>query len=256
MIFLIILIIFGIFAIIKYTNFVISKTKLEYTLKPKNDKIYVNGRWLNIDQVVIDDYDNKGNIIHRKLNDTEFWKEYDEQNNCIHIKYSDGKEFWKEYDYINHIVVCKGTNKKVEFKDYCNDANYVIRSEYADGYILWRDYDEKNRVIHTVDTNQREEWFEYDVNNNLIHKIGHDKNNMGEWYGKYNILGLLEQDMVTGPNNYKEDYKFEYFFDGIPYDSNLIQVEKNNNDKSAFFKLDENNNKIYIKQIITYCYKI
>ena len=46
------------------------------------------------------------------------------------------------------------------------------------------------------------------------------------------------------------------FFDGIPYDSNLIQVEKNSNNENAFFKLDENNNKIYIKQIILYWYKI
>lgn len=290
MIFLIILIIFGIFAIIKicnkddyddvYTNFVISKTKPESTLKPKNDKIYVNGRWLNIDQVDIDDYDNKGNIIHSKSNDTEFWKEYDEQNNCIHIKYSDGKEIWynhdengkciyekhsdgkecwKEYDDINNIAVVKCTNKKEGFKDYFNDANYVIRREYADGYILWRDYDEKNRVIHTVDTKQCETWFEYDVNDNLIHEICHDGNKINEWYGKYNILGLLEQSMqsiATDSNNYEKELKFEYFFDGIPYNSNLIQVEKNNNDENAFFKLDENNNKIYIKQIITYWYKI
>lgn len=259
------------------SNFVISKTKTESTLKPKNDKIYVNGRWLNIDQVDIDDYDNKGNIIHKKSNDTEFWKEYDEQNNCIHIKYSDGKEIWynhdengkciyekhsdgkecwKEYDYINHIAVCKCTNKKEEFKDYANDANYVIRREYADGYILWKDYDEKNRVIHTVDTKQREIWNEYDVNDNLIHQIVHDENERQEWFGKYNILGLLEQSIVTDSNNYEDEFKFEYFFDGIPYDSNLIQVEKNSNNENAFFKLDENNNKIYIKQIIKYWYKI
>lgn len=260
------------------SNFVISKTKPESTLKPKNDKIYVNGRWLNIDQVVIDDYDNKGNIIHSKSNDTEFCKEYNEQNNCIHIKYSDGKEIWynhdengscvyekhsdgkecwREYDYINHIAVCKCTNKKEEFKDYTNDDNYVIRREYVDGYILWRDYDVKNRVIYTVDTKQCETWFEYDVNDNLIHEIcRHDGNEIDEWYGKYNILGLLEQCMVINSNNYKDEFKFEYFFDGIPYDSNLIQVEKNNNDKNIFFKLDENNNKIYIKQIIKYCYKI
>ena len=259
------------------SNFVISKTKTESTLKPKNDKIYVNGRWLNIDQIGIDDYDNKGNIIHRKSNVTEFWKEYDEQNNCIHIKYSDGKEIWynhdengkciyekhsdgkecwKEYDYINHIAVCKCTNKKEEFKDYTNDDNYVIRREYADGYILWCDYDEKNRVIHTVDTKQCETWFEYDVNDNLIHRIDHVGNETGEWYGKYNILGLLEQSMVIDSNNYEKDFKFEYFFDGISYDSNLIQVEKNNNDENTFFKLDENNNKIYIKQIIKYWYKI
>ena len=287
MIFLIILIIFGIFAIIKicnkddyddvYTNFAISKTKSESTLKPKNDKIYINGRWLNIDQVDIDDYDNKGNIIHRKSNDTEFWKEYDEQNNCIHIKYSDGKEIWynynengsciyekhsdgkeswKEYDDINNIAVVKCTNKKEGFKDYFNDANYVIRREYADGTILWRDYDEKNRVIHTVDTKQCETWFEYDVNDNLIHKTCHDGNERQEWFGKYNILGLLEQSIVTDSNNYEDEFKFEYFFDGIPYDSNLIQVEKNSNNENAFFKLDENNNKIYIKQIIKYWYKI
>ena len=90
-----------------------------------------------------------------------------ENGKCIYEKHSDGKESWKEYDYINHIAVCKCTNKKEEFKDYCNDANYVIRREYADGYILWRDYDEKNRVIHTVDTKQCETWFEYDVNDNL-----------------------------------------------------------------------------------------
>lgn len=259
------------------SNFVISKTKTESTLKPKNDKIYVNGRWLNIDQVDIADYDNKGNIIHRKSNDTEFWKEYDEQNNCIHIKYSDGKEIWynhdengkciyekhsdgkecwKEYDDINNIAVVKCTNKKEGFKDYFNDANYVIRREYANGYILWRDYDEKNRVIHTVDTKQREIWNEYDVNDNLIHQIVHDENERQEWFDKYNILGLLEQNIVTDSNNYEDEFKFEYFFDGIPYDSNLIQVEKNSNNENAFFKLDENNNKIYIKQIIKYWYKI
>ena len=50
------------------SNFVISKTKPESTLKPKNNKIYVNGRWLNIDQVNIDDYDN--NIADYERNHT------------------------------------------------------------------------------------------------------------------------------------------------------------------------------------------
>ena len=250
-------------------DFVISKTKTE-SLKPKNDKMYVNGRWLNINQVVINDYDNKGNIIHRKSDDTEFWKEYDEQNNCIHIKYSDGKEIWynydenghciyekhsdgkecwKEYDDINNIAVSKCTNKKEGFKDYFNNDGYVIRREFADGSILWREYDEKNRVIHTVDTKKCETWFEYDVNDNLIHQIIHDENGKQEWFGKYNILRLLEQSMWTD-YDYKEEFKFEYFFDGIDDSSNLIQVEKNNDDENAFYKLDENNNKIYIKQVI------
>ena len=305
MIFLIILIIFGIFTIIKicnkddyddvYTNFVISKTKSGSTLKPKNNKIYVNGRWLNINQANIDDYDDKGNIVHRKLNGEEIWYKYDEKNNCIYKKHSDGKEIWykydeknrciyekhsdgkeiwykydeknnciykkhsdgkeswKEYDYINHIATCKCTNKKEEFKDYANDANYVIRREYADGYILWRDYDEKNRVIHTVDTEQCEKWFEYDVNDNLIRQIVHDGNETHEWYGKYNVLGLLEQSMSTDYNNYRNEYEFEHFFDGIKYDdSTLIYTEINDNDEKSFFKLDENNNKIYIKQVIKY----
>ena len=263
MIFLIILIIFGIFTIIKicnkddyddvYTNFVISKTKSGSTLKPKNNKIYVNGRWLNINQANIDDYDDKGNIVHRKLNGEEIWYKYDEKNNCIYKKHSDGKESWKEYDYINHIATCKCTNKKEEFKDYANDANYVIRREYADGYILWRDYDEKNRVIHTVDTEQCEKWFEYDVNDNLIRQIVHDGNETHEWYGKYNVLGLLEQSMSTDYNNYRNEYEFEHFFDGIKYDdSTLIYTEINDNDEKSFFKLDENNNKIYIKQVIKY----
>lgn len=262
------------------TDFVISKTKTESSLKPKNDKMYVNGRWLNINQVDIDDYDDKGNIIHSKSVDTEFWKEYDKQNNCIHIKYydgkecwfnynekgnciyqknSDGKEFWKEYDDVNNIAVCKCTNKKEGFKEYYNDADYVIRREYADGTILWRDFDEKNRVIHTVDTEQCEIWYEYDINDNLIHQIVHDENGKREWFGKYNILGLLEQSINTVSNDYEDyedEFKIEYFFDGVPDNSNLIQVEKNNNDEKAFFKLDENNNKIYIKQVIKYWYKI
>ena len=48
-------------------------------------------------------YDEQDNEIYRReSNGVESWREYDENNNLIHIRYSDGRERWydekgKEY---------------------------------------------------------------------------------------------------------------------------------------------------------------
>lgn len=49
------------------------------------------------------DYDNKGNIIHEKIQCNgkimyEEWKEYDKNNNMIHYKDLEGNEIIHEYD--------------------------------------------------------------------------------------------------------------------------------------------------------------
>ena len=82
--------------------------------------------------------------------------EYDENNNLIHCKNSNGIEEWKEYDKNNNLI---------HFKD-------------SNGIEYWNEYDKNNNLIHYKDSKGNEEWKEYDENNNLIHY----KNSNGyEW---------------------------------------------------------------------------
>ena len=48
--------------------------------------------------------------IMEKNNRCEEWKEYDENNNVIHYKDSDGYEYWKEYDENNNVIHYKDSN--------------------------------------------------------------------------------------------------------------------------------------------------
>ena len=51
-------------------------------------------KWDNGDETWYD-YDEKGNMIHRKLlGDCEIWYDYDKKGNCIHAKTNDGAEYW------------------------------------------------------------------------------------------------------------------------------------------------------------------
>ena len=45
-----------------------------------------------------------------KNNRCEEWKEYDENNNEIHHKNSDGFEYWNEYDENNNLIRSKDSN--------------------------------------------------------------------------------------------------------------------------------------------------
>jgi len=73
--------------------------------------------------------------------------EYDENNNLIHYRDTDGYEWWSEYD----------------------ENNNEIHTQNSNGYEVWREYDKNNNMIHYRDSEGYEYWREYDENNNEIH---------------------------------------------------------------------------------------
>ena len=77
---------------------------------------------------ILKEYDENDNLIHSKnSNGYEEWYEYDSDNNCIHHKDSKGYEFWKKY---------KG-GKLVGYKD-------TLGSEYRDTSIIPEGTDSKS----------------------------------------------------------------------------------------------------------------
>ena len=65
-------------------------------------EVTVNGKTLSkwVEVLSISEYDNNENLIHFKDSDGyEYWKEYDSNGNLIHYKDSDGDEKWYEYTY-------------------------------------------------------------------------------------------------------------------------------------------------------------
>ena len=74
-------------------------------------------------------------------------QEYDQNNNLIHYKNSNGFEYWKEYDQNNNLIHSKNSN----------------------GFEEWKEYDQNNNCIHFKNSKGFEKWQEYDQNNNLIH---------------------------------------------------------------------------------------
>jgi len=46
----------------------------------------------------ITEYDEKGNIVYVKSSDGEFWFRHDERGNIINSRMADGPMLWREYD--------------------------------------------------------------------------------------------------------------------------------------------------------------
>ena len=66
----------------------------------KSNEIYNNGEY-DCQKV----FDENNNEIYRKYsNGFEMWREYDEYRNCTHYKDSNGREFWKEFDKNGNVV--------------------------------------------------------------------------------------------------------------------------------------------------------
>ena len=88
-------------------------------------EVTVNGKTLSkwVEVLSISEYDNNENLIHFKDSDGyEYWKEYDSNGNLIHYKNSDGKEEWNEYD---------SNGNQIHYKD--NDGE-----EYWHEYTYWK----------------------------------------------------------------------------------------------------------------------
>ena len=84
-------------------------------------------KWLRSRIVTEYQYDERNNLVYYKTsNGIESWKEYDERNNLIHYKDSKGIEEWKSYDVNNNVVHIKNSNGY----EYDNEIEY-----YTDGQL-------------------------------------------------------------------------------------------------------------------------
>ena len=98
--------------------------------------------------------------------------EYDENNNCIYIKYSYGFEVWREYDKNNN----------------------CIHTKHSNGFEAWRDYDENNNLIHCKFNDGTETW--YDENIHEITKEQFDNINNKTLNNKTIIIDGIQYKLI------------------------------------------------------------
>ena len=102
----------------------------------------------------IKEYDNRNNLIHYKNSDgDEYWYEYDENNNEIHFKDSDGYEYWREYDKNNNLIHYKNTKGLERFYKYLDNRKIEISKQEFEQI-------KRNKVINSYFKNKEVSRFE------------------------------------------------------------------------------------------------
>lgn len=84
----------------------------------------------------IEEFDDNGNLIYYKNGKVEIWSEYDNDNNEIHTKYSNGREMWRDF----------------------NEQGNLTHYKDSDGNELWYCYDRNGNEIYYKDTDGCEIW--------------------------------------------------------------------------------------------------
>ena len=194
------------------------------------------------------EYDMKGNLIHEYSHDYDKQYKYDENNNLIHYKNSNGEECWYGYDengkynYFRHKFP-NGSDYSYEYDKYTDNFLPTDVNEYDENNNLihykdsddewWKKYDEKGNLIYYRDHDGYEEWYKYDNNNNnLIHCetskgfeewIDFDKNG--------NEIHFTNSEGYEEYNEYDEN-------------NNLIHL-KTSDGYEEWYKYDDNNNLIH-----------
>ena len=80
----------------------------------------------------IEKYDDRGNLIYEKTSSFEHWMKYDENNNQIHWKRSDGWEELYKYDENNNLIY----HKDIVGHEFCykydkyNRETEITKKEY------------------------------------------------------------------------------------------------------------------------------
>ena len=69
--------------------------------------------------------DKRGNQIYYGDNSYEEWREWDENNNLIHFKNSEGLEYWKEYDEDGNVIHYKDESGYEYYDKYDNKHNLI-----------------------------------------------------------------------------------------------------------------------------------
>ena len=108
---------------------------------------------------IIKKYDKNNNLFYYKDSYYEYWYEYDENNNRVYTKCSDGREIAKRYDKNNNLIYRKDdySEKILEYDKY----NNCIHCKESNGYEYWREYDENNKEIHYKSSMNEEKWYKY-----------------------------------------------------------------------------------------------
>lgn len=69
--------------------------------------------------------DKRGNQIHYQDGTYEEWREWDENNNLIHFKNSEGHEYWAEYDDDHNIIHFKDESGYEFYDKYDSHHNLI-----------------------------------------------------------------------------------------------------------------------------------
>lgn len=78
-------------------------------------------------------FDNKGNVVHAKIDGSDYWYEYDTLGNKVYGIDSKGIEVWFD------------------------DKIRIIHRKYPDNTEFW--YNDKGKIIHKKYSNGEEEWY-------------------------------------------------------------------------------------------------
>lgn len=102
---------------------------------------------VDISKDYIIEKDSSGNIVHLKIFDLEYFKEYDDRNNCIHhVSGCKKHEWWEEYDE---------NNNEIHHRDHS-------------GYERWKKYNNNGQLINYKDNKGNEKIYSYDKDGKVI----------------------------------------------------------------------------------------
>lgn len=183
-----------------------------YEYDENNNRIYEKHRSYEYYKEYWNEYDSNCKITKRKCSDnTSEIFIYDLKGNLIHKKDFDGTDFYYEYDEENNMIISYYNGKSETYK---YKSGKVVYHKEVDGTRYWYEYDEKNNLIYekynynTTDSGY-EYWYDYDENGNRIHtKSG----NGSEWWSVYDAKGNIIYEYSR--NGYQTFYEYEFYPNG------------------------------------------
>lgn len=203
------------------------------------EKYDENGQLITLEQIDNDkvyevkyEYDNNGNIIHKKENTGfEIWNNYDDENHIIYSKDNKNIETWYEYDAKNKNLLHKQDSQNNQTWYEYDFFDNLIHIKESSGNKYWYKYDENGNKLSAYCNSGIETTYEYDKNGFLIYEKeeGNDGEKINEWWYAYTKNGKLSKRMIR---RYIPTDLYEYDKKG-----NLI-YEKNYNDYEILCEID------------------
>lgn len=119
---------------------------------------------------------------------TSFIKEYDENQNEIHVVYKDGSERWREYDENQHEVEYRDSKGLTVSREYHDNG---VLYTYSDSQGLIRKYDNHGMQVYNMTIGGLSWTKKYDLLNRLVYH--------SDLHGTEKFI---EYDEVTGKKSY------------------------------------------------------